>query len=139
MLTQPRIVHSVPVLANRARSVQPSGTSVARAAAKTAAANRERIIDFTIGELTLETSRFVKGGAIAAIEGGLNRYSDTLGLPELRQAIADEFSRTTRLDWSLNEVAVTAGAKPALFYMAFALLNPGDEIIIPKPYWQTFP
>ncbi|QPB24543.1 aminotransferase class I/II-fold pyridoxal phosphate-dependent enzyme (plasmid) [Rhizobium sp. 007] len=118
--------------------MRPSGTSAARAAAKPAA-ERGRVIDFTIGEFALGTSDLVTDAAIAAVKGGKTRYTDTIGLPELRLAIAEQFSRDTGQEWTADEVAVTAGAKPGLFYLTFILLDPGDEVIIPQPYWQTYP
>jgi aspartate aminotransferase len=126
-------------LARRTDIVRPSGTSMARMAARTAAVDGRKVVDFTIGELALDTHETVKQAAIAAISNGLNGYTDTIGLPALRSAIAHEMSNATGLDWPAEEVAVTAGAKPALLFMAQALLDPGDEVILPTPYWQTFP
>lgn len=137
-MTDQEEVHRVPSLAGRAQGTRPSGTSVARAAAKPAA-ERGRVIDFTVGEFALGTSDLVTEGAIAAVKAGKTRYTDTIGLPELRCAIAEQFSRETGQQWTAEEVAVTAGAKPGLFYLTFILLDPSDEVIIPQPYWQTYP
>jgi aspartate aminotransferase len=126
-------------LARRANVVNASGTSMARTAARMASVQGRKVVDFTIGELALETHTTVKRAAITAIADGRNGYTDTIGLPALRTAIAHEFSRATDLAWSAEEVAVTAGAKPALLFMSLALLDPGDEVIVPTPYWQTFP
>ncbi len=129
----------IPKLGTRADIVQASGTSRARMAGKKKAQEGTRIIDFTIGELALETSPLVKQCAIQAIARGENRYTDTLGLPQLRAAIAAEFTDHTGLKWNENEVALTAGAKAALYYLSLILLDRDDEAIIPSPYWQTFP
>lgn len=128
-----------PKLASRADVVQPSGTSRARMAGKKKMEDGRRVIDFTIGELALETSPIVKQCAIQAIARGENRYTDTIGLPELRTAIASEFTDHTGLKWTKDEVALTAGAKAALYYLSMILLDRNDEAIIPSPYWQTFP
>ena len=71
--------------------------------------------------------------------GGLSRYTDTLGIDPLRHAVAKKVSRRTGQFWEPGEIAMTAGAKQALFNAALAILNPGDEVIIPQPYWGTFP
>jgi aspartate aminotransferase len=126
-------------LARRIDIVRPSGTSMARAAARTAAVQGRKVVDFTIGELAMNAPSTVKQAAIEAISNGMNGYTDTIGLPALRTAIAHELSGATGLNWSAEEVAVTAGAKPALLFMSQALLDPGDEVILPTPYWQTFP
>ncbi|WP_430648626.1 aminotransferase class I/II-fold pyridoxal phosphate-dependent enzyme [Bradyrhizobium manausense] len=81
----------------------------------------------------------MREGAIAAINGNLNRYTDAIGLLELRSALACKISAETDQPWSADEIAVTSGAKQALFNAALALVNPGDEVLIPAPYWTTFP
>ncbi len=126
-------------IANRVRWLAPSGTSMARQAAQNAFSRQCKFIDFTIGELALFPDELIRQAAISAIAEGRNRYSDTIGLPALRLAIAREISAETALTWTAEEVAVTAGAKPALVFAWLTLLDPGDEVIVPVPYWQTFP
>ncbi len=127
------------MLAQRTHLFTTSGTANARAAAAAAAAGGKEIIDLTSGEIWADISPAVRDGAIAAVERGVNRYTDTIGLIELRDAFAKKLSAETGAQWSSGEVAVTAGAKQALFHAAMLLLNPGDEVIVPAPYWTTFP
>ncbi|WP_349643802.1 aminotransferase class I/II-fold pyridoxal phosphate-dependent enzyme [Bradyrhizobium sp. LMTR 3] len=97
------------------------------------------IIDLTAGEMWSDLAPSVREGAIAAINRNVNRYTDTLGLMELRHALARRISTETAQPWSADEIAVTSGAKQALFNAAMVILNPGDEVLIPAPYWTTFP
>lgn len=127
------------MLAHRTTLFKSSGTAAARIAAKTAAASGMDIIDLTAGEIWSDLAPSVRDGAIAAINRNLNRYTDTVGLPELRRALASKISAETAQPWSVDEIAVTSGAKQALFNAAMALLTPGDEVLIPAPYWTTFP
>jgi aspartate aminotransferase len=108
-------------------------------ATKAAGANGKEIIDLTAGEIWSDLAFSVREGAIAAIRRNLSRYTDTIGLIELRDALACKISAETAQPWSADEIAVTSGAKQALFNAAMALLNPGDEVLIPAPYWNTFP
>ncbi|MGY3610289.1 MULTISPECIES: aminotransferase class I/II-fold pyridoxal phosphate-dependent enzyme [unclassified Bradyrhizobium] len=127
------------MLAQRTDLFKSSGTAAARAAAKAAAALGEDIIDLTAGEIWSDLAPTIREGAIVAINRNLNRYTDTIGLMELRDALAHEVSAQTAQPWSADEIAVTSGAKQALFNAAMVLLNPGDEVLIPAPYWTTFP
>lgn len=127
------------MLAHRTSLFKSSGTAAARAAAKAAADAGKEIIDLTAGEIWADLAPTIRDGAIKAIERGVNRYTDTVGLAELREAIAIKVASETGQSWSLEEIAVTAGAKQALFNTALVLFDPGDEVIIPAPYWTTFP
>lgn len=97
------------------------------------------IVNFAAGELHDETSKLVKTAAMEAIQFGNNKYTETHGTRELRSAIAKSIERQTGLQWTEHEIAVTAGAKQALYNTAMTLFDPGDEVIVPKPYWTTFP
>ncbi len=127
------------MLAHRTTLFATSGTSKARAAAKAAEAKGTEIVDLSAGEIWSPSPPAVRAGAIAAIEGGVNRYTETVGLNALRDAIADIVTPQNGLSWTADEIAVTAGAKQALFNAAMVILDPGDEVIIPQPYWTTFP
>ncbi|WP_316399076.1 pyridoxal phosphate-dependent aminotransferase [Bradyrhizobium sp. 33ap4] len=127
------------MLAQRTRLFKSSGTAAARTAAQAAVASGDEIIDLTAGEIWSDLAPSVREGAIAAIDRNENRYTDTLGLIELRHALARKISSETAQPWSADEIAVTSGAKQALFNAAMVLLNPGDEVLIPTPYWTTFP
>jgi aspartate aminotransferase len=127
------------MLAQRTSLFKSSGTAAARAAAKAAADSGKEIIDLTAGEIWGDLAPTIRHGAIAAINKGVNRYTDTVGLIELRQSLAQKVSLETGQVWQADEIAVTTGAKQALFNTAMVLLNPGDEVVIPAPYWTTFP
>ncbi|CDX12352.1 aspartate aminotransferase [Mesorhizobium sp. LCM 4577] len=126
------------MLARRTSSFGSSGTAAARAAAKQAAHNRQEVIDLTAGEIWSELAPTIREGAINAVDNGVNRYTDTIGMMELREALARKVSFDTGQTWKSDEIAVTTGAKQALFNTTMALVNPGDEVIIPCPYWTTF-
>ena len=127
------------MLAQRMQLFGNSGTAAARTAAKAAAAAGTSVLDLSAGEVSADLAPALYRGAINAIEQGVTRYSDTIGMPELREAIAAKLSTDTWQIWNAEEIAVTAGAKQALFNAAMTLLNPGDEVLIPMPYWSTFP
>ncbi|WP_349963109.1 aminotransferase class I/II-fold pyridoxal phosphate-dependent enzyme [Rhizobium sp. ZPR3] len=127
------------MLAQRTSLFGSSGTAAARAAAKSAADAGKEVIDLTAGEIWSDLAPTIRDAAIDAIERGINRYTDTIGMTELREAIARKVALETGQIWKSEEIAVTTGAKQALFNAAMVLLNPGDEIIIPAPYWTTFP
>ncbi|UXY15797.1 aminotransferase class I/II-fold pyridoxal phosphate-dependent enzyme [Chitiniphilus purpureus] len=127
------------MLSQRANLISGSKTSGMRNLAARLKAEGKPVVNFAAGELDDNISDVVKHAAIQAVIAGNNKYTETIGIPELRQAIAIRLSQQTGLDWSADEVAVTAGAKQALFNTAMMLFNPGDEVIIPAPYWTTFP
>src|ERR1700681_3357591 len=97
------------------------------------------IINFAAGELDGDASALIKQAAKAAIDAGCNKYTPTLGMREWREGIATQGSKRCGTPYSAEEVGVTAGAKQALYNAAMVLCNPGDEVIIPRPYWVTFP
>lgn len=127
------------MLAHRTSLFKSSGTAAARAAAQAASDAGKEIIDLTAGEIWADLAPTIRDGAIEAIRHGVNRYTDTVGLAELREAIAMKVASETGQSWSMDEIAVTTGAKQALFNTVMTLVDPGDEVIIPAPYWTTFP
>ncbi|MGX5805565.1 aminotransferase class I/II-fold pyridoxal phosphate-dependent enzyme [Bradyrhizobium sp. Arg314] len=127
------------MLAQRTTLFKSSGTAAARAAAKAAADAGMEIVDLTAGEIWSDLAPTIRDGALEAIRQGLNRYTDTIGAMELREALARKVSVETGQLWRAEEIAVTSGAKQALFNAAMTLINPGDQVIIPSPYWTTFP
>lgn len=127
------------MLAERTALFKSSGPAAAWTAAEAATASSDQIIDLSAGEIFSELAPSLREGAIAAINRNLDHRTETVGLMELRHAIARKISAETSQPWSADEIAVTSGAKQALFNVAMALLNPGDEVLIPAPYWTTFP
>lgn len=127
------------MLAQRISLLSGSGTAAAREAAKAAAAQGREIVDLAAGEVITEPPASVREGAIAAINAGVNRYTESIGLASLRRAVAKKLSIETGLAWDIDNIVITAGAKQGLLDAALALLDPGDEVIIIRPCWPTFP
>lgn len=126
-------------LARRTQTITPPGTSRMRTIANELRAQGIPVINFAAGELDVDTLPVVKEGARQALETGGNLYTPTLGLPRLRQQVAALVSRLTGQPYTDKEVGLTAGAKQALCNAALVLIDPGDEVLIPSPYWVTFP
>ncbi len=97
------------------------------------------VINFAAGELDGDASDLIRTAAKRAIDEGCNKYTPTLGMKLLRERIAEQVSQRCGTPYVPSEIGVTAGAKQALYNAAMVLFNPGDEIIIPRPYWVTFP
>lgn len=127
------------MLAERARALTGSQTSGMRNRARKLRSQGVHVINFAAGELDQDTSPLVKEAARQAIDAGRTQYTDTLGIRELRERLAQRVTRKTGVAYAPEEVGFTAGAKQALFNSAFVAFGPGDEVIIPAPYWVTFP
>jgi aspartate aminotransferase len=129
---------SFPVSQNVARM----SVSSTLKAAQTAASLREQgvdVIDLTVGEPDLPTPMFIKELAKEGLDRGLTKYTPIAGLADFRRAIADFYSGRFGAAFSTAEVAASCGGKQALFNAACSILDPGDELLIPRPYWVTFP
>lgn len=127
------------IFADRTYHLKSSGTTSARLIAEKAIASGKNVIDLTSGEVWCETNPLIKKGAINAIEKNVNKYTNPIGLPQLRQALANVLSDDDMVPWTVDEIAVTSGAMQALFNTMMILLNPGDEVILSLPYWPTYP
>jgi aspartate aminotransferase len=97
------------------------------------------LVDLGAGEPDFNTPDLIKQAAIRAIESNLTRYTPSIGLPELRDAIASRYRADFGVDRSRNDILVSVGGKQAVFNVLLALVDPGDEVVIPTPYWVTFP
>ena len=126
-------------LAKRLEPVKPSPTLAV--AAKAAALRKAGldIIGLGTGEPDFDTPAHVKQAAIQAIESGFTKYTPVDGTPELKDAIIAKFKRDNGLDYQANQILVSVGGKQSCFNLCQALLNPGDEVIIPAPYWVSYP
>jgi aspartate aminotransferase len=120
-------------------SVKPSPTGAVLALATELRAAGRDVISLGAGEPDFDTPAHICKAAIAAINGGQTRYTPIDGTAELKAAIQTKLSRENQLDYQLSQIVVTCGAKQALFNLCLALLNPGDEVIIPAPYWVSYP
>jgi aspartate aminotransferase len=127
------------ILSKRIRSIKPSGTAKMRMIANALKESGAHVINFAAGELDIDTTEVIKTAAKAAVDAGRNVYTPTLGLTSLRNLVAQKVSAHCGVEYQSSEVAITAGAKQALYNTAIVLLDPGDEVLIPQPYWVTFP
>ena len=126
-------------VANRAASIKPSPTlAVTAKAAELRAAGRD-IIALSAGEPDFDTPSHIKQAAVKAIHDGKTKYTASGGLPELKQAVVDKFQRENALSYKPEQVLVSCGAKHSIYNLMQALLNPGEEVIIPAPYWVSYP
>ena len=126
-------------VANRAASIKPSPTlAVTAKAAELRAAGRD-IIALSAGEPDFDTPSHIKQAAVKAIHDGKTKYTAAGGLPELKQAVVDKFQRENALSYKPEQVLVSCGAKHSIYNLMQALLNPGEEVIIPAPYWVSYP
>ncbi len=125
-------------LAARAGRIAPSPTLSITATAKAMIAQGIDVIDFSSGEPDFDTPEPVKAAAEAAIRAGFTKYTPSSGIDELRQAIIDKLHAEQGLRYEKSEILVSCGAKHSLYNLAEALLEAGDEIIIPTPYWVSY-
>ncbi|TCT25545.1 aspartate aminotransferase [Melghiribacillus thermohalophilus] len=126
-------------LAKRVQSLTPSSTLAITAKAKALKNEGLDVIGLGAGEPDFNTPKFILDAAYKAMEEGKTKYTPSGGLPELKQAIANKFERDQGLTYHQDEIIVTTGAKHALFTLFQVLLNPGDEVIVPVPYWVSYP
>jgi len=126
--------------ASRRISQLPASPTLAISAkAKSLAAAGRDVLNLSAGEPDFNTPEFIRRAACEALERGETRYTPADGTAELKQAVIDKFKRENGLDYEANQVIATTGAKQALFNAALAALDPGDEVIIPAPYWVSYP
>jgi aspartate aminotransferase len=125
--------------AERLSVIQPSATLAVAARAAALRAQGRKIYPFSVGEPDFPTPAHICEAAKRAIDGGQHRYTAVSGTPDLRKAIAAESFRRRGVACDPSQVVVSVGAKHALFNLALALYEPGDEVIIPAPYWVSYP
>lgn len=126
-------------LSRFAQQLKPSETIAVSSKAKALRAQGRDVIDFGQGEPDFLTPANIVRAAEHAMAEGFTKYTPPAGLPELRQAIAEKFKRENNLDFRPEQVIVSCGAKHVLYNLAMVLLDAGDEVIIPGPYWVTYP
>ena len=125
-------------LAARVGRIAPSPTLAMAATAKAMAAQGIDVIDFSSGEPDFDTPEAVKTAAEAAIRSGFTKYTPSSGIDELRAAIADKLLAEQGLRYEKAQILVSCGAKHSLYNLAEALLEAGDEVILPVPYWVSY-
>jgi aspartate aminotransferase len=119
--------------------IQPSATIAISNKAQAMQAEGKNVIGLAAGEPDFDTPDNIKDAAIAAIRAGKTKYTAVDGIPELKKAIAAKFKRENNLDYKPSQVSVGTGGKQVLFNALMATVNPGDEVIVPAPYWVSYP
>ena len=125
--------------AQRLARIQPSPTLAVAARAAALKAEGRDVISLGAGEPDFDTPEFIKDAAIAAMRAGQTKYTAVDGTPQLKDAIIAKFKRDNGLDFTREEIIVGTGGKQVLYNALMATLNPGDEVIIPAPYWVSYP
>ncbi|BAW80707.1 class I and II aminotransferase [Candidatus Nitrosoglobus terrae] len=126
-------------LATRVQKIKPSPTLAITAQAKALQAKGKDIISLGAGEPDFDTPDYIKEAAIQAIRDGFTKYTAVDGIPSLKQAILTKFSKENSLHYESDQILVSVGGKQCFYNLTQALLNPGDEVIIPAPYWVSYP
>lgn len=126
-------------LAKRTQNLNPSSTLTITAKTKKLKSEGHDIVNFAAGEPDFDTPDFIKDAAITAIKAGFTKYTPTTGIPELKKIISDKLRKDNSLEYDSSQIAVSCGAKHSIFNALFVLLNKGDEVIIPSPYWVSYP
>ncbi len=132
----PRVNSAV---ARRIQRVKPSATLAMTARAARLKAEGRDIITLSAGEPDFDTPAHIAAAGVAAIESGCTRYTDVGGTPELKDAIIAKFERDNGLLYARHQILVSTGAKQTIYNLCMAVLDPGDEVIIPAPYWVSYP
>lgn len=126
-------------LSQRVQRIKPSPTLAITARAKALRAAGQDIIGLGAGEPDFDTPEHIKQAAIAAINNGFTKYTEVDGTPELKAAVIRKLQRDNQLDYTAEQILVSCGGKHSFFNLTQALLNTGDEVIIPAPYWVSYP
>jgi aspartate aminotransferase len=126
-------------ISKRAQEMTPSATIAMATKAKQMRADGIDVISFAAGEPDFDTPQAIREAAKGGIDEGLTRYPPSAGIPELRSAIREKLMRDNGLDYAEDEITVTCGAKHAIYNALQVMVDPGDEVIIPAPYWVSYP
>lgn len=126
-------------LSNRVNAVKPSPTLAITARAAQMKAEGKDIISLGVGEPDFDTPEHIKAAAIKAINAGFTKYTAVDGTPSLRKAVMAKFKRDNGLEYQINQILVSSGGKQSFFNLTQAMINQGDEVIIPAPYWVSYP
>lgn len=126
-------------VSKRALSVPASATMAVTSRAKELKAQGLDVVSFGAGEPDFATPKYIKDAAVKAINAGKTGYTATPGIIELRKAISEKFKRENGIDYTPEQIVVNIGAKHSIYEAMQAVLDPGDEVILPSPYWVTYP
>src|SRR3989454_11992978 len=126
------------MLAERARRLTPSPTLVISAKARAMRAQGIDVLPFSAGEPDFDTPEPIKAAAIRALREGHTKYTDAAGIPEVRAAVCAKLKRDNGLDYEPADVVVSVGGKHSLYNICAVLVGPGDEVLVPSPYWVSY-
>ncbi|MCK9431571.1 MAG: pyridoxal phosphate-dependent aminotransferase [Candidatus Omnitrophica bacterium] len=126
-------------LAERLKKINPSSTLAITSKAKKLKSSGKDIVNFAAGEPDFDTPGFIKDAAILAINAGFTKYTPTTGIAELKKLICQKFKKDNALEYAPDQVIVSCGAKHAIYNALTVLLDPLDEVLIPLPYWVSYP
>ncbi|MEJ5227652.1 pyridoxal phosphate-dependent aminotransferase [Thermodesulfovibrio sp.] len=127
------------MIAERAKKIKPSPTLAVDSKAKELKAKGFDVVNFGVGEPDFDTPEHIKEAAIKAIKDGFTKYTPVGGIDELKEAIVEKLEKENGLKYGKENILVSCGAKHSLYNIAQALFGPGDEVIIPAPYWVSYP
>ena len=127
------------MLAERAKNIRPSPTLAIDAKAKALKASGRDVVNFGVGEPDFDTPDNIKEAAIKALKDGFTKYTPVGGIDPLKDAVIEKFRKDNSLDYVRDEIIVSCGAKHSLYNIAQALYRAGDEVLIPSPYWVSYP
>lgn len=126
-------------LAERLRKISPSATLAITSKAKKLKSEGRDVISFAAGEPDFDTPAFIKDAAVEALKAGFTKYTPTTGIPELKKAIAEKFQRDNLLQYQPEQIIVSCGAKHSIFNALMVLVDKDEEVLIPSPYWVSYP
>ena len=127
------------MLSERINRIQPSPTLAVSAKSKAMRAAGEDVLSFDVGEPDFDTPEHIKEACIKALQDGDTKYTAAAGTPKFRAAIAKKLARENKLEYSPDDIVVSSGGKHSLYNIFQSVLNPGDEVLIPTPYWVSYP
>ncbi len=125
--------------ASRVQELTPSLTLAISSKAKALKADGVDVVGFSAGEPDFDTPEHIKAAAMGSLDAGFTKYTPSSGIPELREAIAEKLKADNNLDYEPEQIIVTCGAKHACINAMLATVDPGDEVMIPAPYWLSYP
>ena len=127
------------MISEQVQCIQPSVTMAVTGRAKEMIAEGVDVVSMSAGEPDFDTPEHIKQAAIEALNEGKTKYTPVAGIPQLRQAVADKFERENGIPYAPEQTLITIGGKYACYLACEVLLDPGDEAIIPAPYWVSYP
>src|SRR5687768_1134993 len=127
------------MLSERINRIQPSPTLAISAKSKAMRAAGEDVISFDVGEPDFDTPEHIKAACVEALAKGDTKYTAAAGTPPMREAICRKLKRENKLAYSPDQIVVSCGGKHSLYNIFQSILNAGDEVVIPGPYWVSYP